>query len=698
MGLVLKFGGGEINFSCDGHSLKTEGGKLGAFNLAPSSLFDITLKKIGTGETLTLDSSSYWQKISTQKGEFFTVRFCDPEGIKGLTVTVKARTENDAVVFNVSVNAENDDVSVLNVSYPLPVLTTTNFDLFIPNGCGREIKNAGDRDFCFESVYPGHTVCMQYFAVYDVTGGVYLGIEDGAAATKNFKAVTGGGKAELKVVCHAPNALKAKNSFDLFGETRWQVFKGNWYHAALIYKKFVESKCGWLPEKNENGRKNLPEKFKDVAFWIADYIPNTPYQRENKPMNLSAGSDIYASDYWVNAAIELKKQLDIPVAYHVYNWHHNPFNVEYPHYFPAKEEFISGAKTLRENGLFVLPYINAVSWETCDREAGHEINFTNSGLAAAVKDESGNVVADPYPQTTVSGKKVLLAPVCPTCRIWSDIVESVSDEINRTLSVDGIYFDEVAAHASQLCFNENHDHPSGGGSYWVEGYRAIMKRANMRKGDKYYFTECNAEPYVDSFDGFLTWMWVQNEQVPAFSAVYSGYVQLIGRCTIGRKKEDYEFFKFSVAECLHYGQVMGWCKADIVYDERRMRFLKPQVKLRHKYSALFNAGKMLLPPLIKGSVKDKKTTAALWFKDDVTMPQAAASAWQTADKTKTVIFLTNISEEENASEVRFSLKETFIDPSSLNAEVFVNGDECVLKTSLAPLECRALEFDCVKPD
>lgn len=99
-----------------------------------------------------------------------------------------------------------------------------------------------------------------------------------------------------------------------------------------------------------------------------------------------------------------------------------------------------------------------------------------------------------------------------------------------------------------------------------------------------------------------------------------------------QKKEDYEFFKFSIAESLHYGQVPGWCKADIVYDKRYMRFLKPVVKLRYNYSAVFNAGNMLLPPPdVNGSVKDKTTSAALYYNDDVVMRQAAASAWQTSD-------------------------------------------------------------------
>ena len=82
----------------------------------------------------------------------------------------------------------------------------------------------------------------------------------------------------------------------------------------------------------------------------------------------------------------------MPIAYHVYNWHHIPFNVEYPHFLPAKPEFTENIKKLKDGGIYVMPYINAVSWDTEDIEGGHEINFKNCGKTAVF------VVTRPFPK------------------------------------------------------------------------------------------------------------------------------------------------------------------------------------------------------------------------------------------------------------------------------------------------------------
>jgi len=51
----------------------------------------------------------------------------------------------------------------------------------------------------------------------------------------------------------------------------------------------------------------------------------------------------------------------------------------------------------------------------------------------------------------------------------------------------------------------------GGGSFWAENYNKMMTKINEnRPENSFYFTESNADAYIKSFDGYLTWMWVQN--------------------------------------------------------------------------------------------------------------------------------------------------------------------------------------------
>ena len=631
------------------------GGNLCGLMVESSPFFKLRVKNIKTKESFWINSNENWGLAKIEQN---AVIFKENSLFEDLSVCVNFKTENNSLVFEISVENNNPEISVMDITYPIPTLSADTFNLFYPQASGCVAKDAGKKGLNYKYGYPYHHACMQYFAVYNKNGGVYIGLEDPTASSKIFAVTAGENKANFNLEFCAPNGTKPKNSFKIPGVLRFCEFSGDWFEASEIYSAFVKEKCDWLPKLGANGRKDLPERFRKIPFWVADFIPNTPYQRENKPMNLSAGSDIYSPDYWVEAVIELKNFLGTDVAYHTYNWHRIPFNIEYPHYLPAKEGYVEGAEKLQAAGVAILPYINAISWEKYDGEMGYEMNFENTGIHGAAIDEDGDVITVHYPQTTMSGRTSELVPICPSFETWHNYLSNLTSEMNKTLPIDGIYLDEIAAHRSQLCCNPEHTHTFYGGSYWVDGYRKLMDRLNSEKdADKYYFTECNAEPYVASFDGMLTWMWVHGDQVPAFSAVYGGYVQLIGRCTIGRKKDDFEFFKHSVAGCLHYGQVMGWCKADIIYSEEHKRFLKPYVKLREKYSEFFCNAKMEKPPVVECNLPEKVTGAALWFEEDVPMPQVQASVWKERTSGETLMFVTNIADQTATAKITFKNKE-----------------------------------------
>ena len=654
------------------------GGDIYGIKIKSSPLFTLRGKDTVTNKDFSLDSQTGWGIAHMEREDKKTICILsDHLEFPELTIKVMCEEQKSSACLEVEVENNNINCSVMEITYPVPAFEGEYFDVFFPRASGCVTKDAGNKGFVYGNHYPSHSACMQYFSIYNGKGGLYIGLEDPTAATKKFGVRAKENEAQFHLLFYAPGGGNPGNSFKIPGVCRLEAFEGDWYEASLLYARFVKEKCDWLPKLGESGREDIPERFKNIPFWVSDYMPNSPYQRENKPANLSAGSDIYARDYWIKAVLELKEKLNVDLAYHVYNWHNIPFNIEYPHFLPAKDEFIAGAEMLRQEGIAILPYINAVSWEMDDAEANHEMNFENTGIQGAPINEAGEVIFLNYPQTTISGKTSRLVPICPDFTLWHDYMQKLSRDMNSTLPIDGIYFDEIAAHESHLCCNKNHSHAPYGGSYWVEGYRSMMAKINGEKSaDKYYFTECNAEPYVNSFDGFLTWMWIHGNQVPAFSAVYAGYIQLIGRCTIGTKKEDFEFFKHSVASCLHYGQIMGWCKADILYSQKHMEFLPPYVKLREKYCAFFQNAEMKKPPVVKCDLPDKVTSPGLWFRDDVIMPQVSASHWQNRHTKEQVLFLTNIAEVEAKAEIIYKK----------------DGVEQTLDMILAPYECCAIEL------
>lgn len=621
------------------------GGYFGEIEIRTSLIFRLQIENRG-GKLYSLDSAAFWQSVEYhQENNTLRLAFRNPEGFEGVAVIVTGRKDVQGISWKTEVQNHSPEYSVAMISYPVPQICGETLNLFVPEGSGRALYDVGKYGFCRRDTYPGHLMTMQYFAWWGRKNGIYLGVHDSVACAKTFDIQAGDDLGKIDILFPAIGAGRAGNSFCVGGEMRWEFLDGDWYDATMRYGSFVHTCAQWLPQK---GRPDTPAQFKEVPYWICDYIPNSEKQRDARPMVLSAVSERYGEDYWVEAAVELKNRLGTPVAYHIYNWHEIPFNINYPHFTPAREIAKSGMRKLKEAGLYVLPYINAVSWEMDDGDEGFLENFANTGIhGASVMD--GDVVYIPYLQRKVTGEKTRLAPICPSYTRWHQIMERITREIESTLPVDGIYFDQVSAVPPIPCRNPEHNHLPGGGSYWVRGYQKMMESISVNKPkNAFYFSESNAEAYAKSFDGFLTWVWTQGQQVPAFPAIYAGYVQMVGRYTDGVNRDDDDFFRYHLAEGLLFGQQLGWINAHVIYDEKRMAFLEKMVHTRYAYTKLFCEGKLLRPPVVT-------TDVPAVISSGVSMPQVLSGAWQIEDKT--VVFAINVSEQTAQTALRLYLEE-----------------------------------------
>lgn len=453
--LNLKGSNFEVNINKTVHSAFIESGRFGDVKLLSSPIFSMRLKRLNDGESLILNSQNIWGKVKVIKNPSgYDFCFKSPEGIADVSVFVKAKVSDIGVRWSVEVTNGNNVYSVMEVTYPTPKMTGDYLNYFIPYKAGVVIPDATNKVSGAGHYYPHWGFCMQFFAVYGKQNGIYIGIEDGEAASKRFTYASGNGECTLKAEFFGIGASLPANSFTLWGECNWQFLNGDWYDASQIYADFVKKKAIWLPEIDENGRPDTPQRFKDVPFWICDYMPNSKEQGDNAPKNISAGNDRYGKDYWYSAPIELRKKLGVNIAYHVYNWHEIAFNIEYPHFLPAKQEFLDHAEELRNNGVYVLPYINAISWEMNDGDAGHEMNFQNEGYKHGIVREDGLFTVAKYPQHTKQGKESQLVPICGSSTFWHDYFLKLTREMESVLPIDGIYYDEVAASSGNPCFNK----------------------------------------------------------------------------------------------------------------------------------------------------------------------------------------------------------------------------------------------------
>ena len=89
-----------------------------------------------------------------------------------------------------------------------------------------------------------------------------------------------------------------------------------------------------------------------------------------------------------------------------------------------------------------------------------------------------------------------------------------------------------------------------------DAIRTVMPR------DTILITECNGEPFVRWFDGYLSCHWQHDGQVPAFPAVYGGAIQMFGRGYLGEATKALAL-RMKAGQQLVFGEQIGWIGPEI---------------------------------------------------------------------------------------------------------------------------------------
>ena len=632
-----------------------EGGSFGAIRFGKSPLFTLCIRNTETKEDRTLDSLAGFRCVTLRERDgqlqFFLRGYEDMD----LAVTVRVTACARGLTFETDVSNLDRRYSVMEASYPTPAVENDIFDLFFSSGPGRVIRDFRHKEGKFAWIYPSSRFCMQYMAVLCGRDALYLGHHDREARSKFYDLRSADGEVKLSVSYPAEGMGLAANSFSLRGGITWEYIQGDWYDCAMRYAAFVRT-ADWLPALGTYGRPDTPDYFKEIPFWIMDFMPNIPEQGDNMPETLRyrTGTD---KDAWWREAIRLKERLGLPVAYHIYNWHKNAFNIDYPHFLPAKDDFAQGVKRVKEAGIYIAPYINASSWESRDEAPSPEESFAVSGIHEAAKDKDGNLFVEVYPQIKPDGQKTNLIAVCPSSPVWHRMISQLSERIEDELFVNGIYYDQTAAMGARPCTDPTHNHAPGNSGAWLEGTRALFRRIRAEKdADKFSFTECNAEPYLNVFDGYLTWHWGENGEVPAFAAIYSRYITMIGRVINGWRKGDAIYSRYTFARSLVQGQQLGWCNHDVQDNEEVFPFLYKLAHMRYEHRALFVTGQLLRPPLVNTALEKHSSTPHMWGGDDLVIDTVLAGGWRAEDG-KTHLFVLNIRDESGSALVALRASE-----------------------------------------
>jgi hypothetical protein len=157
-------------------------------------------------------------------------------------------------------------------------------------------------------------------------------------------------------------------------------------------------------------------------------------------------------------------------------------------------------------------------------------------------------------------------------------------------------------------------------------------------------TECNAEPFIRGFDGYLTWHWQFQDQVPAFPAIYGGSIQMFGRAYRGGPTQDLAL-RMKAGQQLVFGEQIGWIGPEIVDRPDSAAFLKKIAALRWQFSRYFDQGVMERPPHLRGDVPPV-TADWQWSGEwPITTPAIQTGAWRIPKADTLVLFFVNVSRD-----------------------------------------------------
>jgi hypothetical protein len=601
-------------------------------------LFTIKMRNVKSGDEKLFNSDSDWNSVGIEESDNLLAMNWDAENLK-VEVHGKLDSDNSAVYWDLKVDNNNRDLSIMSVMFPQIAVADLGADgcVFFPRGPGEVQKNLWNRSFRHSGLYPEPWTVMQFVSAYNKKTGIYVATHDPNASTKE---ITIESKPEDKSVVFtydipAENIGIGGNGFTLSGCAVWKLLRGDWYDSAMIYRNWLKKEARWFPEIGADGRSDTPEWMREICVWA------------------TTGGN---AEQVIPRVKKFAEYMDVPVAFHWYNWHQIPFDNDYPHYFPVTDGFAEGVQNLQKAGIFVMPYINGRLWDTHDKGT-EDYEFTSVALPATTKDEKGEPYVEMYGSKESDDSPVRFAVMCPATELWQNRIRDICLKLINEYNVNSVYIDQISAMSPKLCQDKTHRHPLGGGHWWVEGYWKMLQsiRDAMPK-DRMLTSECNAEPYIKWFDGYLSWTWQHDGQVPAFPAVYAGAIQNFGRAYRGGTTSDLAL-RMKAGQQLVFGEQIGWIDPGVIEQKENAEFMRQVVQLRWQIRRYFYAGEMLRPPELIGNIPDVKADwqwAGEWW---VTTPAVLTGAWKLPQNDKLVMIFVNVSDETVSAKLNVNTTE-----------------------------------------
>lgn len=303
------------------------------------------------------------------------------------------------------------------------------------------------------------------------------------------------------------------------------VFKGNWWQAAKKYRRWALRQV-WAKKGPILHRKDYPKAMCETPLWI----------------NVHGCSPEMASNI-LTRAHELYP--DFPAGLHWHGWNKWGHDSHYPEMFPTVPGVKEVMPYLKGIGQVPMIYTNGRLWDA-------EIeSWTNAQKSASLRPNGAR-----WTETYANGR--VQGVMCPYVSSWQDTLVALADRVTGELRAPSLFMDQIGAAGPQYCHDPSHGHPLGGGTYWFDGYRAMLTRIHDMTAARgaMLTTEGTGETWIDLVDGYLTVTRSRGEDVPFYPAVYSGYTTYFGTPQSHLDSPD-SFWAMQARQVL-WGVVPGW--------------------------------------------------------------------------------------------------------------------------------------------
>ncbi|MBQ7695453.1 MAG: hypothetical protein IJT50_10055 [Lentisphaeria bacterium] len=415
----------------------------------------------------------------------------------GLAVTVKWQEKEGLLQGTIAFSGNTSGTPVEEIHFPCAAMP---FDektkLLTPNSQGRIIDLAAE--WREEKSIAGRYRAFRFTAALFGGKGLYFDCRDPECHNKSYKWDWESGKLVFSHIHYCP--LDGRTEDTLPYPCTVAEFEGDWFEATQIYRPWARRQRWYV---NAAKGKN---PLKDISMWL--------WNRGR-------------IDYVFPPVERLAKESGVPVALDWYWWHHNPYDTDYPDFWPPREgeeAFKKAVKRMNDQGIYTQVYINGRTWDM-DGPSFHEggakeIEIRRDGTEYAVAFNSYNHHRLGY----MCGE----APIFQ--RKMADLVKKLCEA-----GLPGVYLDMIGCTAGTNCYNPAHKHAPGGGSYSIGGFRKMMELIRRENPRKLFSTEDCAEDWLDLFDSMIVLfstsgerMGDRNDYVPAFSAIYHGANAIFG--------------------------------------------------------------------------------------------------------------------------------------------------------------------------